>query len=94
MHFKSGPPGPSDPKTSLKGNCFELWECFLSNIASFSLVDITRSTDRCNGIEYRKDILGRGGFSVVFKGRLEHRNVAVKRVMLEEVKPTNRGATV
>ena len=36
-------------------------------------------------IERSKDILGRGRFSIVFKGRFDNKDVAVKRIVLEDV---------
>ena len=36
-------------------------------------------------IERSREILGRGGFSTVFKGRFDNKDVAVKRVLLEDV---------
>lgn len=36
-------------------------------------------------IECSTDILGRGGFSIVFKGRWDNKDVAVKRIVMEDV---------
>lgn len=36
-------------------------------------------------IECSKEILGKGSFGVVFKGRFDNKDVAVKRMLIEEV---------